>query len=382
MDKIKMIEKIKVQFLASPHPQFDEIIDFPPEGIEYKINRVKTKYHGWFTESRINLHWKILNIFPLPRMTSTKTDANIIHSTRGIIQVKQKKPWIIDLECGHIFTSFNWKAMKNPIVKRMIMGALLSKNCKKILPQSKAAKKSFVRALGKKDFEKIEDKVEVLYLALRPCKKKRINRKDGKVVLSFVGRSFYGKGGPHLLKAYEILTKKYKNLQLKYKGDIPEHWIEFAKKLPGFELIDGYLSRDKLFEKMYLTSDIYVMPTNKDNYGVVFLEAMSAGLPIVSTTSFTIPEIVEEGKNGFLVKTDLTHENYYGRGEDYIRDTRKVNKSIVNQLVEKLSILIEDKKLREKMGKAGRKMIEDKNGKFSIERRNKQLGRVYGEALK
>ena len=367
--------------IGSPHPQFDEIIDFPPEGVKYKINRVKTRYHGWFTENRINLHWKILNILPLPRMTHTKTDADIVHSTRGIIQVKQKKPWIVDLECGHIFTSFNWKAMKNPIVKKIIMRALLSKNCKKILPQSKAAKKSFVKALGEKDFEKIKDKVEVLYLALRPCKKKGVNRKDGKVVLSFVGRSFYGKGGPHLLKAYEILTKKYKNLQLKYKGDIPERWMEFAKKLQGFELIEGYFSRDELFEKMYLTSDIYVMPTNKDNYGVVFLEAMSAGLPIISTTSFTIPEIVEEGKNGFLVKTDLTHENYYERGRDYIRDTRKVNKSIVNQLVEKLSILIENKKLREKMGKAGRKMIEDKNGKFSIERRNKQLRKVYEGAL-
>ena len=124
------------------------------------------------------------------------------------------------------------------------------------------------------------------------------------------------------------------------------------------------------------------MPTNKDNYGVVFLEAMSAGLPIVSTTSFTIPEIVEEGKNGFLVKTDLSHEKYYDRKEEYEERRKKVDWDIVNQLVEKLSILIEDKKLREKMGRAGRKMIEDKNGKFSIERRNKQLGRVYEEALK
>ena len=377
-----MPEKIKVHLLASPHPQFDEILDFPPKDVKYEISRVKTRYHGWLTENRINLHYKILNIFPLPRMTSTRTDADIVHSTRGIIQVKQRKPWIIDLECGHIFTSFNWKAMKNPIIKKIIMSALSSKNCKKILPQSKAAKKSFVRALGEKDFEKIEGKVEVLYLALRPCKKKRINRKDGCVVLSFVGRSFYGKGGPNLLKAYEKLTEKYKNIKLRYKGLIPEEYIGFTKKLPGFELVNGYLTRNKLFEKMYLDSDIYVMPTSKDNYGIVFLEAMSAGLPIVSTTSFTIPEIVDDGKNGFLVKTDLTHENYYNRGKEYIRDTRKVDPDIVNQLVEKLSILIENKKLREKMGKAGRKMIEDKNGKFSIERRNKQLRRIYEEALK
>ena len=376
-----MPKKIKVHLLASPHPQFNEIIDFPPKDVQYTVSRVKTRYHGWFTEKRITWHKNILNILPLPRMTHTKTDADIVHSTRGIIQIKQKKPWIIDLECGPIFTSFNWKAMKNPVVRKIIMNALISENCKRILPQSEAAKKTFIWAIGKKNYNKIKDKVEVLYLTLRPCKKKKINRKDGKVVLSFIGKSFYGKGGPHLLKAYEILTKKYKNLELKYKGDIPEEWMNFVKKLQGFELIKGYFSRDKLFEKMYLSSDIYVMPTNKDNYGVVFLEAMSAGLPIVSTTSMTVPEIVQEGKNGFLVKTNFSHENYYGRKEEYERIRKKVDWNIVNQLVEKLSILIEDKKLREKMGKRGRKMIEDKNGKFSTEKRNKQLRKIYEECL-
>jgi glycosyltransferase involved in cell wall biosynthesis len=375
-------KKIKVHLLASPHPQFDEILDFPPKGVSYTKSRVKTRYHGWFTEKRITWHKKIMNIIPIPRMTSTKTDADIVHSTRGIIQIKQKKPWIIDLECGIIFTSFNWRAMKNPVVRRIIMNSLTSKNCKKILPQSEAAKKTFIWAIGEKNYNKIKDKVEILYLALRPCRKKKIKRNDKKVILSFVGRSFYGKGGPNLLKAYEILTQKYKNLELKYKGDIPEEWIGFAENLPGFKLIKGYLSRDKLFEKMYLSSDIYVMPTSKDNYGVVFLEAMSAGLPIVSTTSMTVPEIVEDGKNGFLLKTDLSHENYYGRGKEYTKDTHKVNEAIVRQLVEKLSILIENKRLREKMGKEGRKMIEDKNGKFSIEKRNIQLRKIYENCLK
>jgi glycosyltransferase involved in cell wall biosynthesis len=379
--KGKSRKNIKVHLLASPHPQFDEILDFPPKEVSYTKSRVKTRYHGWFTEKRITWHKRIMNIIPIPRMTSTKTDADIVHSTRGIIQIKQKKPWIVDLECGHIFTSFNWKAMHNPIVRKIIMSALKSKNCKKILPQSEAAKKTFVWAIGKENYEKIKNKVEVLYLALRPCEKKKIDRKDGKIILSFVGKAFYGKGGPNLLTAYKILTQKYKNLELKYKGDIPEEWEGFAKKLPGFKQIKGYMSRDELFEKMYLSTDIYVMPTSKDNYGVVFLEAMSAGLPIVSTTSMTVPEIVIDGKNGFLVKTNLSHENYYGRGKYYIRDTHKVEKDIVKQLVEKLSILIENKKLREKMGKEGRKMIEDKNGKFSIEKRNKQLRKIYENCL-
>jgi glycosyltransferase involved in cell wall biosynthesis len=163
---------------------------------------------------------------------------------------------------------------------------------------------------------------------------------------------------------------------------LPPRWEDFAKSLPGFEhMTDKHLSRDELFDKMYLTSDIYVMPTNKDNYGVVFLEAMSAGLPIVATTSFTVPELVEDGVTGFLIKTNLTHENYYDRVDQYNKDIRKVNMNIVKQLVEKLSILIENKELREKMGKTARAKIEDENNKLNINCRNKRLREIYEEAL-
>ena len=194
-------DKIKVKILASPHPQFDEIIDFPPEGVEYKVNRVKTKYHGWITEKKIFLHGKILRILPLPRMIHTNVPRaiDIIHSTRGIIQLFQKKPWIVDCENGDVFTSFDKKAMQNPIIRRIIMNSLTSNECKKILPQSYAAKEDLRGCLGEKNWEKIKDKVEVLYLAMRPCKKKKIKRKDNKVILSYVGATFYGK--VHIIKS-------------------------------------------------------------------------------------------------------------------------------------------------------------------------------------
>ena len=380
---MKKQREIKVSILASPHPQFDEILDFPPEGVKYKINRIKTSYHGWFTEKKIALHGLLLNFLPIPRMTHTKTDkdTDLIHSTRGILQIKPNKPWIVDLESGEIFTSFNWEAMKNPLIKRIIINSLSSKKCKKILPQSEAANKTFHMAI---DCSKFEDKIEVLYLAMRPCKKKKIKRKDNKIILSFLGKGFYGKGTHDLLKAYEILIKKYKNLELKIKGDeFPEKYKNL-EKLKGLKLIKGHFSRDKLFDEMYLSSDIFVLPTHQDNYGVVFLEAMSAGLPIVGTENMTVSELIEDGKNGFLIKSGYSWENYipYGKRRKLSEDWSKIHPEIVKQLVEKLSIIIENKKLREKMGKESRKMIEDENGKFSISKRNKQLRKIYEETLK
>ena len=78
-------EEITVHILASPHPQFDEILDFPPKNVKYDIDRVKTSYHGWLTEKKIALHGRLMSILPIPRMTHTKTDADLIHSTRGIL---------------------------------------------------------------------------------------------------------------------------------------------------------------------------------------------------------------------------------------------------------------------------------------------------------
>ena len=379
-------KKLKVHILASPHPQFDEILDFPPKGVEYEVDRAKSSYHSWFTESRLLLHGLLMSILPLPRMTHTQTDADLVHSTRGILQIKQNKPWIIDLESGGIFVSFNFPSLRNPITKGIIINSLKSSGCKRILPQSEAAKKNLMKVI---DCSKFLDKIEVLYLAMRPCNKQKINRKDKKVILSYIGNHFFGKGGQDLLKAYEILTEKYDNLELKFKGDFPEEYLPLVEKLKekGLKIIEGHFPRDHLFDEMYLSSDIFVLPTHQDNYGVVFLEAMSAGLPIVGTRNFTVPEIIENGKNGFLIESPYSWENYLDKNNKL--DTKKITSDweqshpeIINQLVDRLSILIENKKLREKMGKESRKMIEDEDGKFSITRRNKQLRRIYDDALK
>src|SRR3989344_1145118 len=107
---------------------------------------------------------------------------------------------------------------------------------------------------------------------------------------------------------------------------------------------------------------------------------MSTGLPIVCTDDFTLPELVKDGYNGFLVKR---HAHWY----DHRLNLHKFwtglvpedHPTTVKELVEKISILIENKKLRKQMGSNSFRLVS--TGKFSIKERNKKLLRIYKEAF-
>ncbi|GAI08660.1 unnamed protein product, partial [marine sediment metagenome] len=99
----------------------------------------------------------------------------------------------------------------------------------------------------------------------------------------------------------------------------------------------GYLRGEEKIQ-VFITSDIFILPTyHPEGFPYAILEAMSAGLPIISTPIGAIPEIIEDGANGFLIPPKIP----------YI-------------LAEKILTLIEDKSLREKMGAENMKKAQEK----------------------
>jgi glycosyltransferase involved in cell wall biosynthesis len=67
----------------------------------------------------------------------------------------------------------------------------------------------------------------------------------------------------------------------------------------------------------------------------------------------------------------------YTPGSQFMKAVRILDHKVVEELVEKTSVLIEDRDLRKKMGKAAREEIE--TGRFSIEKRNEKLKRIFDE---
>lgn len=370
------MKKLKVYINPGVHPQFAEITNFPPPGVTYIYDKPKGDHNSFFMRRKRIFITFVQKYMQIPRIAKIKNadKYDLIHSTRGIL-IRNKKPWIVDIESGAAFAGLKWESLKKPIMKKIIRKYLSSPYCKKILPQSDAAKKTLLENI---DCSGFEDKIETLYLAYHTTE---LKRKDSDIVrISFIGRDFYEKGGHDVQEAFKILNEKYLGkISLKMKTNVPDkHKLD----MPNVKYLGNIPDHDDFYNEIFGDCDIYVQPTTIDSFGVSILEAMSTGLPIVCTDDFTLPEMVENGYNGFLVKSPVNWYPYAstGRGMEYQRIAEEDHPETVNELVEKISILIEDKELRRKMGENSFNLVE--SGKFSIKERNKKLRKIYDNALK
>ena len=140
------------------------------------------------------------------------------------------------------------------------------------------------------------------------CKRLRID--DGNVDLLFVGYLIPRKGVDTLVKSINILVKNrgLDRLTLHVVGDTERDEIyvqgirEYCRKesIEDHVIFHGRVSESDL-QNLYETSDIFVFPSLWEGFGMVLAEAMSYGLPIVTTNAGAIPYLVKDGRNGFLV---------------------------------------------------------------------------------
>ena len=105
-------------------------------------------------------------------------------------------------------------------------------------------------------------------------------------------------------------------------------------------------------ERLYRRTDVFVMPSLVEGFGMVLLEAMSYGVPCIGTKTGGITEIVQDRKNGMLIKP---------------MDTGAIS-SAVNRM-------LSDGKLRKNLSKNARITA----GKFRFDNLIKKMESVYKE---
>lgn len=128
---------------------------------------------------------------------------------------------------------------------------------------------------------------------------------DGKVNILFVGRLEKRKGLDHLLKAYRRVKAEVPNSRLIIVGPGTRLRKKYEKHVRRHKLEDvvfaGYTSYDEL-PRYYKTADIFCTPaTGGESFGIVLLEAMAVGTPVVATDIDGYASVMTQGKEGLLV---------------------------------------------------------------------------------
>jgi len=157
---------------------------------------------------------------------------------------------------------------------------------------------------------------------------------DNKLNLLFVGRFEQRKGLLYLIKAYNIIKKKNDNVKLLVVGEGPQKQeceafikqnnlkdIVFLGKVTGEEVA-----------KYFNTADIYISPAPfGESFGIVLLEAMASGKPVVGFANLGYYQLLKESK-----------------GEEFLARPKNVE-----ELAQKILKLVEDEKLRTEIGDWG-----------------------------
>ena len=129
-------------------------------------------------------------------------------------------------------------------------------------------------------------------------------RPRGGPTILCVARMYPRKRVGDLLEAAALLRPRIPGARVRIVGKGPE-WENAAKLHAKLGLGEtatllGDVSRDRLAEE-YVSADIFCLPSVQESFGIVFLEAMAAGLPVVACRAAAIPEVVEDGVTGLLV---------------------------------------------------------------------------------
>ena len=120
------------------------------------------------------------------------------------------------------------------------------------------------------------------------------------LILGTIGRLHPTKGQSQLVKAANLLHSRFPHLHLLFVGEGPlrqELELELQNLALSYTLT-GYLP--KAYETLP-AMDLFVLPSVSEGMGLVLLEAMQAGVPIVASAVGGIPEVIRAGKDGLLV---------------------------------------------------------------------------------
>jgi glycosyltransferase involved in cell wall biosynthesis len=180
----------------------------------------------------------------------------------------------------------------------------------------------------------------------------------GQPIIGTVANLFPRKGLEYLVQAVGNLKESFDNILLVIVGTgDAQYESQLRKQIQDLNLTQHVLFTEfQEYPELFVSQfDVFVLPSIQEGFGIVLLEAMALGKPIVASNVGGIPEIVQHEKTGILVKA---------------ADVEELSKGVLT--------LLNDPNKRRKMGEQAQKRAAEY---FSVERMMERLYGLYEDVL-
>ncbi len=395
-------ELISVYYLSGPHPVNESFVRTPPSNAAVRSNINPRDFEGFSRPKEFGVGWKkrkrvvdaAFQTLSMPRTIPVWKKCDIIHTNGGIVPLSPV-PWVASIENPSGFYGFDDGWHQDERRRRRLARILLERRCRALLPYSVVSKNQMAQSLA--DWaDALDEKTTVLYPAIDEymisrSRESELNSHNADPLrFLFVGDRFFDKGGREVLRAFEHV-REIAPCQLTFVTSAPAHHLreyEACRKrilsTPGVRLVPTGMRRGELIA-LFRESDVFVFPSYMDQVPFVLLEAMAAGLALIGSNSYAIPEMVIENQNGFNVDSPcVAFPAEELRTRETVSEYRKnvLDESIFNDVVDRLIQIMtrfaESRELASKCGAESWKMVT--TGRFSVKSRNLILSHVYESA--
>ena len=222
--------------------------------------------------------------------------------------LKADKPYIIYVENPSGLYHYSLARKKTFLGNRKLKKLINDKTLKALVCMSKACYDTFERVCVKVPENVLLTQIYPL-LPDNPLVDKNIIQErcaaDKPLKLLFIaqGDAFLSKGFLEILECYRRIKRVgIKNIHITIVTSfdtVDKNLLSLAMNEEGITVYDFKFDYDGM-QRLYSEHSVMIMPTSQDSFNLTILEGIKAGLPIIGSRLYAIPEMVEDGYNGFL----------------------------------------------------------------------------------
>jgi glycosyltransferase involved in cell wall biosynthesis len=318
-------------------------------------------------------------------------DYDLVHSFNAVPFGAAGRPYVISFEdfCPRVPEDryVGW-------LERRLQRELVKERCVALLALSEYAARQFRHQnRDLPGLERLEAKLEVRYPAVT-LRREQPKQMDGRALkLLFVGRDFMRKGGPAVLRAHELLRSRGVPVQstivssLGWKADdsyvdppSPELVRREVAKLDAEGVVHHRSLPNDEVVRLMEQADFFVFPTLHDTFGVVVLEALACGTPVLASATNALPEMVEDGRCGYLLPLQLDDQlgrwawTYRTHEPEFVGAYEVATRSLAQALADRLCECFES---RETYGSLSEGALERVRTRFDATAARERLEALY-----